>query len=227
MAELYTIKQETLTEIANAVRAKKGTTAAIAVGDLASEINSISTGGGSLNLQEKTVTFDEDAGGMIVMPDSGYNGLSKLTINSKWIDHEKVITNYSYGGVSRGAFTLTTAERNALQSGCGKIKLFGNGSNWVGEWIMTYYGPVTDPDVYDFDLSSISDFSHMVVFTNISEYAQDFNFTLYFGVRVSGSTGRCIYLGGEDAYGYSYTNTYITNRDFFTVGDTVTISYYE
>jgi hypothetical protein len=220
MSELYTIKQETLTEIANAVRTKKGTTAAIAVSDLAREINSISTGGGTLNLQEKTVTFDEESGGMIVMPDSGYNGLSKLTIESKWITSKKVISSYSYNGVSRGSFQLTAAERNALLNGRGKIRLQGNGAQWNGEWTTTYYGYVTDPDSYDFDISMAS-IAHFIILTNISDSVQDYNFTLYFGVL---SNGRCIYIGGEDAYGNAYTNANIDSEDFFTRGDTVTIS---
>lgn len=46
MAATYLINGDTLTEVADAIRAKKGTSARIAVVDMASEISSMSIGGG-------------------------------------------------------------------------------------------------------------------------------------------------------------------------------------
>lgn len=56
----YLIKRETLDNIANAIRDKKGTTELIKAEDMASEIASISSGGGEVvaltNMQSKTAT---------------------------------------------------------------------------------------------------------------------------------------------------------------------------
>lgn len=56
---LYTIQESTLTDIADAIRSKKGTSAPIAVTDLADEIESISGGGESPTLT-LSFTFDNN-----------------------------------------------------------------------------------------------------------------------------------------------------------------------
>lgn len=71
------IKKSTLTDAADAIRAQKGTSDMIDPADFGSEIRSIE-GGVPIEpvLQEKTVTENGE-----VIPDEGYYGLSKVTVN--------------------------------------------------------------------------------------------------------------------------------------------------
>ena len=71
------IKKDTLTDIGNAIRAQKGTNDLIDPADFSSEIESIE-GGVPIEpiLQEKTVVVNG-----IVIPDEGYHGLSKVTVD--------------------------------------------------------------------------------------------------------------------------------------------------
>jgi hypothetical protein len=69
--------------IANAIRGKTGKTATMKVSQMASEISEITTGGSDPVLQEKTVSENG-----VVTPDSGYDGLSKVTVN---VDSDSIV----------------------------------------------------------------------------------------------------------------------------------------
>lgn len=73
----YSIEDTTLTNIADAIRTKTGSSSSIMVQDMASEIAGIK---GEPTLQTKTVTPSTSS--QTITPDSGYGGLSQVTVNA-------------------------------------------------------------------------------------------------------------------------------------------------
>lgn len=107
-----------LTGIANTLRAKKGTTELINPQDFESEIASIQTGS-TITLQTKTATPTKST--QTILPDTGYGGLSSITIEpipDKYIttddatatasDILKDKTAYVNGTKLQGTFTVPT-----------------------------------------------------------------------------------------------------------------------
>lgn len=76
---MYKIQGQTLTEIADAIRSKTGRADAITPEQMAQIIESAELGGEIL-LQEKTCTPTGQV--QVVTADSGYQGLSKVTVEA-------------------------------------------------------------------------------------------------------------------------------------------------
>ena len=70
-----------LTDVANSIREKKGTTGTILAKNFDTEIASIETGGsGTLNLQDKNITITSN-GTQNVTADEGYDGIDTVTLS--------------------------------------------------------------------------------------------------------------------------------------------------
>lgn len=110
-----------LTGVADAIRAKKGTTALINPQNFESEIGSIST---AKEGQEKSVTITEN-GTTEVLPDDGYDGLDKVTINvqvsptiqekrvSPTTEAQEVVPDTGYDGLSKVTIAPVTSAIDA------------------------------------------------------------------------------------------------------------------
>lgn len=101
-----------LTAIANAIRGKTGKTAELTLDEMATEITAIQT---NPTLQSKTVTPSTSS--QTITPDSGYDGLSQVTVNG---DADLIAANivsgksifgvagtYSGKAVATGTFTAS------------------------------------------------------------------------------------------------------------------------
>ncbi len=80
------INNQTLTDIADAIRSKLGTQATMIPGDMPSNILSIPSGSGVY--QEKTVTPTAEA--QTIFPDAGYDALSKVKVNGIALQEKSV-----------------------------------------------------------------------------------------------------------------------------------------
>lgn len=70
-----------LTDVADSIRAKKGTTNKIPASNFDTEIESIQTGGGEANLQSKSITITSN-GTQNITADEGYDGLSDVSVTT-------------------------------------------------------------------------------------------------------------------------------------------------
>lgn len=94
----WLINQSTLTDIADAIRTKKGTSGAITVSEMADEIASISGGGGGSEEPiaiyygfNNNTSASADGNIVLVVTDSSYNGTYALC----WANADGVMTNYA------------------------------------------------------------------------------------------------------------------------------------
>ncbi len=139
-----------LTDVANSIRTKKGTTDKISPANFDTEIESIQ-GGGEPNLQSKSLTITSN-GTTNVTPDDGYDGLDKVAIT----------TNVSGGGddweINNCASLFTNDYRTSLipiwLPHCKNVTK-------VQYMFSSNTLSLTDLDLSTLDTSKVTDFSSM------------------------------------------------------------------
>ena len=145
MANTYTSLGGLFTAIANAIRAKKGTTDTIVADNFPSEIESIAS---QPSLQSKTVSPSTAA--QTITPDSGYDGLSQVVVNA--ISPTKGAQTYtptttdqtiSSGRWLTGAQTIK-GDANLVASNIKSgMSIFGVSGSYSGQYKFSYFSGIS------------------------------------------------------------------------------------
>ena len=145
MANTYTSLGGLFTAIANAIRAKKGTTDTIVADNFPSEIESIAS---QPSLQSKMVSPSIAA--QKITPDSGYDGLSEVTVDA--ISPTKGAQTYtptttnqtiSSGRWLTGAQTIK-GDANLVASNIKSgVSIFGVSGNYSGQYKFSYFSGIS------------------------------------------------------------------------------------
>lgn len=158
---------EFLTEIANAIRSKKGTSGTIKATSFASEIASLNTGSGKPTLFAPSIAFDEDTavltvsdnasnGGFTVTYDLYADGAKVTTLSRKtvtladYINHTKTINVW----VQANSTNFNPSESNTIEweftDGELEYSLWSDGTYGVSGMTGTFSnGEVIIPDTYN------------------------------------------------------------------------------
>lgn len=128
----YLIQGDTLSEIADAIRGKTGSQAAIAVKNMASQIDSIQAGGGGSgdldSLIAGTITEILGSNAMSVRP-SAFNGLSSLVTAEFMVVRN--IYDYAFYGCS-GLEALIIRTSDAICNLASTTAFYGSGIEYTG-----------------------------------------------------------------------------------------------
>ena len=145
MANTYTDLGGLFTAIANAIRAKKGTTDTIVADNFPSEIESIAS---QPSLQSKTVS--PSTADQTITPDSGYDGLSQVVVNA--ISPTKGAQTYtptttnqtiSSGRWLTGAQTIKGDANLAASNIKSGVSIFGVSGSYSGQYKFSYFSGIT------------------------------------------------------------------------------------
>ena len=224
MPQKVIITKSKLDNLANAISSKSGTSIPLTIDQMATAVDNISTSGGSINLQSKSVSPSETA--QTVTPDSGYNGLSQVSvsaISSSYVGSDIAtrsssdlsasgLTVTAPAGYYSAAATKTLTDANLV---AGNIK---NGTSIFGV-TGTYETPFEAPT---FTLTLTNNWSTLSSITCDKTYSECVNYTSY-----SNNTWYARILWTDGTYtqklsGAIYHDNNTANSPYYCYVETVT-----
>ena len=165
-----------LTDVATSIRTKKGTTNKITPKDFDTEIESIQSGGGTPNLQEKSVTITENTTTEIIA-DSDYDGLSKVSVTTNIPTSSEMFTitncTYLFQNDYRNdvidkllPFCNGTTDTSYMFNSCSKLSTlnlsnFDTSSVINMSYMFNMCSNLTSLDLSSFDFTKVSSYSNM------------------------------------------------------------------
>ena len=212
MANTYTSLGGLFTAIANAIRAKKGTTDTIVADNFPSEIESIAS---QPSLQSKTVSPSIAA--QKITPDSGYDGLSEVTVNA--ISPTKGAQTYtptttnqtiSSGRWLTGAQTIK-GDANLVASNIKSgVSIFGVSGNYSGQYKFSYFSGITPYADKEFRIPVDSDVAQVVGFAvkltnNFEATTNEMLCCMWWNNGTVNGGNMGVFHGGS-SYGMTYNN---------------------
>jgi hypothetical protein len=160
-----------LTDVADAIRTKKGTSELIQASTFDTEINNIPTGG---DLQTKNVTITQN-GETIVTPDDNYDGMDKVIITTNihytYLDLPFIYApQYAYIGTNIRASNDIEVEMKFSASDVSNKALFGTtaGPNYyhVTLYNSAYYWGLNNGEGHGGSIVANINNSHTIIFNN-------------------------------------------------------------
>ena len=210
MANTYTTLGGLFTAIANAIRAKKGTTDTIVADNFPSEIESIAS---QPSLQSKTVSPSTAA--QTITPDSGYDGLSQVVVNA--ISPTKGAQTYtptttdqtiSSGRWLTGAQTIK-GDANLVASNIKSgVSIFGVNGSYSGQYKFSYFSGINPYADKEFRIPVDSDIAQVVGFavklTNNFEATQNEMLGCMWWNNGTVNGGNMAVFNGGSSYGMTF-----------------------